>query len=84
MNTIFFLGENVNGENPATSLEIESAPKVKPKIVRESPDSSSLFLSSPANFFSLSYALQLSVSECVLNREAHSLFILIIDLTITH
>ena len=29
MNTVFILGETIIGENPATSLEIESAPKVK-------------------------------------------------------
>ena len=55
-----------------------------PKIVRWYPDSGSLFLSSPNNFFFLSYALQLSVSERVINREAHFLFILIPDLKMTH
>ena len=82
MNTMFFLGEATYGEIPTNSSEIESAPNSKaPKIVRRSPDSSNLFLPSPSVFFSLSYALQLSVSECVLNREASSLFILILDLT---
>ena len=28
MNTMFFLGETINGENPATFSEIESAPKI--------------------------------------------------------
>ena len=84
MNTVFFLGETINGENPTTSLEIESTPKVKPQIVRLSLDNSSLFLPSPNSFFFLRYALQLSVSECVINRETHSLFILIPDLTITY
>ena len=31
MTTMFFLGETINGENPTTSSEIESAPKVKPQ-----------------------------------------------------
>ena len=85
MNTLFFLGETINGENPTASSEIESTPNYKAlKIVRRSdPDKSNLFLPSPSVFFFLSYALQLSVSECVLNREAHSLFILIPDLTMT-
>ena len=30
MNTVFFLGETINGENPETSSEIESPPNVKP------------------------------------------------------
>ena len=30
MNTMFLLEETINGENPA-SLDIESAPKVKPQ-----------------------------------------------------
>ena len=56
----------------------------KPQNSKMIPDSSSLFLSSPSNFLFLNYALQLSVSECVINREAHSLFILIPYLTMTH
>ena len=28
---MFFLGETINGENPTTSSEIESTPKVKPQ-----------------------------------------------------
>ena len=31
MNIVFFLGEPINGVNPATSSEIESKPKVKPQ-----------------------------------------------------
>ena len=34
MNIVFILGETINGENPATSSEIESTPKVEPKTVR--------------------------------------------------
>ena len=34
MNTVFFLRETINGENLATSLEIESAPKLKPKNIK--------------------------------------------------
>ena len=34
MNTVFILGETINGENPITYSEIESAPKIEPKIVR--------------------------------------------------
>ena len=83
MNTVFFLGETINGENHATSLEIESAPKVKPKIVRWYPDSSNLFLPFPSVFLFLSYALQLSVDECVSNRESNYLFILILDMAKT-
>ena len=33
MNTVFFLGETIIGENPATSSEIESAQKVKLPVV---------------------------------------------------
>ena len=74
---------NHKGENPTNSSEIESAPKVKPKNIKMiSRQQQSL--SCPNNFFSLNYVLQLSMSECVINREAHSLFILIPNLTITH
>ena len=83
MNTVFFIKETINGENPATSSEIESTPKWNPKIVRWFPDSSKLFLPCPSVFLFLSYALQLSVDECVLNREVTSLFILIPDMTKT-
>ena len=34
MNTVFILGEIINGENPATSSEIESSPNVKPKNIK--------------------------------------------------
>ena len=34
MNIVFFLGEIINGENPETSSEIESAPKVKPENIK--------------------------------------------------
>ena len=34
MNTVFFLGETINGENPTTSSEIESTPKVKPENIK--------------------------------------------------
>ena len=34
--------------------------------------------------FSLTHAVQQSVSDYVINREAHSLFILVSDLTITY
>ena len=34
MNTVFILGETINGENPTNSSEIESAPKVKPKNIK--------------------------------------------------
>ena len=38
MNIVFILGETINGENPATSLEIESTPKVEPKTVSDLPN----------------------------------------------
>ena len=62
MNTVFFLGETINGENLATSSEIESAPKVEPKTVSDLPTVVTLFLSSPSFFF-LNYVLHLSVYE---------------------
>ena len=34
---MFILGETINGENPATSSEIESTPKVEPKTVSDLP-----------------------------------------------
>ena len=34
MNTVFILKETINGENAAISLEMESAPKVKPKNIK--------------------------------------------------
>ena len=45
MKTVFFLGETINGENLATSSEIESAPKSNPKIVSDLPIAVTLFLS---------------------------------------
>ena len=61
MNTVFILGETINGENPTTSSEIESAPKVEPKIVTDLPKVVTFFLSSPSVFSFLNYALHLSV-----------------------
>ena len=61
MNTVFFLRETINGEIPATSLEIELAPKVEPKIVSDLPIAVTFFLSSPSGFFFLNYALHFSV-----------------------
>ena len=81
MNIVFFLGETINGENPATSSEIESTPKLEHKTIRWSLDSSNLFLSSPSVFSFLNYALHLSVYEMCDNGEAISLFILIPELT---
>ena len=63
MNTLFILEEIVNGENLATSSEIESAPKVEPKIVSDLPTAVTFFLSSPSVFSFLNYALHLSVYE---------------------
>ena len=34
MNIVFILRETINGENPATSSEIESAAKVKPENIK--------------------------------------------------
>ena len=63
MNTMSILGETINDENHATSLEIESTPKVEPKTVRWSPNNNNLFLSSPSVFSFLNYGLHLSVYE---------------------
>ena len=63
MNTVFILGENLNGENPATSSEKESTPKVEPKIVRDLSTAVTFFLFSPSVFSFLNYALHLSVYE---------------------
>ena len=54
---------------------------VKPKDSKMISDNRSL--SYPSSF-SLTHALQLSVSDCIINRETHSLFILITDFTITY
>ena len=61
MNTVFILGETINGENPTTSLEIQLAPKVEPKIVSDLLIAVTFFLSSPNVFSFLNYALHLSV-----------------------
>ena len=61
MNTVFILRETINGENPATSSQIESAPKVQPKIVSDLPIAVTFFLSSPSVFSFLNYVLHLSV-----------------------
>ena len=63
MNTVFILGETINDENPTTSLEIESTPKVEPKIVSDLPTVVTFFLSSPSVFSFLNYALHLSVCD---------------------
>ena len=34
MNIVFILEETINGENPATSSEIELTPKVKPENIK--------------------------------------------------
>ena len=60
---MFFLMENINGENPSTSLEIESTPKVEPKTVSDLPTAVTFFLSIPSVFSFLNYALHLSVYE---------------------
>ena len=66
MNTMFFLRETINGENPTTSSEIESAPKVEPKKVSDLSTAVTFFLSSPSFFSFLNYALHLSVYKmCV-------------------
>ena len=63
MNIVFILRETINGENPATSSEIESTPKVEPKIVSDLPTVVTFFLSSPSVFSFLNYVLHLSVYE---------------------
>ena len=63
MNIVFILDKTINGENPATSLEIESAPKVEPKTVSDLLTTVTFFLSSPSVFSFLNYALHLSVDE---------------------
>ena len=63
MNTVFILGETINGENTTTSFEKESAPKVGPKTVRDLLTAVTFFLSSPSIFSFLNYALHLSVYE---------------------
>ena len=63
MNIVFILGETINGENPTTSSEIESAPKVEPKTVSDLPIALNFCLSSPDVFSFLNYALHLSVYD---------------------
>ena len=63
MNMVFILKETINGENPTTSSEIESAPKVEPKTVSDLPTTVTFFLSSSSVFSFLKYALHLSVYE---------------------
>ena len=64
MNTIFFLGETINGENPATSLEIESTQDVK--LQNSKMIAVIFFLSSPSVLSFLNYGLHLSVYKlCV-------------------
>ena len=63
VNTVFILGETINGENTATSSEIESAPKVEPETISDPPIVVTFFLSIPNVFSFLNYALHLSVYE---------------------
>ena len=63
MNTMFILEETINGENPATSSEIESTWKVEPKTVSDLLTAVTFFLSSPSVFSFLNYALHFSVDE---------------------
>ena len=63
MNIVFILRETINGENLATSSEIESVPKVEPKIVSDLPTTITFFLSSPSVFSFFNYALHLNVYE---------------------
>ena len=63
MKIVFIPGETINGENPTTSLEIESAPKVEPKTVIDLMTAITFFLSSSSVFSFLNYALHLSVYE---------------------
>ena len=54
---------------------------VKHKYIKMISNSCSL---SYASFFSLTHVLQLSVSDCMINREDKSLFILVSDLKINY
>ena len=72
---MFILRETINGENLATSLEIESASKIKPKNIKMiSTASVSLLVTLTELLLSHSCA-PTSECVCVINREAHSLFI---------
>ena len=55
---------------------------VRPKDRKD--DLHQLFSLSLISSSSLTHALKLSVSDCVINREAHSLFILVFNLTLNH
>ena len=75
MNTVFILGETINGENPTTSSEIESAPKVKLKNINMIY-TASISLSHTLRELLLSHSCNpMSECVCVINRESHSLFI---------
>ena len=50
MNIVFFLWETINGENPTTSSEIESTPKVKPIKHKDDLPIAVVSLSNPSNF----------------------------------
>ena len=63
MNTVFILGETINGENHATSFEKESTPKLEPKTVIDLMTAVTFFLYSPNVFSFLNYELHLSVYE---------------------
>ena len=63
MNIVFILGETINGGNPTTSFEKESAPKVEPKTVSDLPTVLIFFFSSTSVFSFLKYALHLSVYD---------------------
>ena len=78
----FILGETIK-EKPHNFLRDRMSINGSSKTKRQKYDVQQLFsLSYPS--FSLTHVLKLSVSDYVLNREAHSLFILVSDLTITY
>ena len=61
MKIMFILWETINGENLATSLEIESTPKEEPKTISDLSTAVTFCLSTPSVFSFLNYALHLSV-----------------------
>ena len=61
MNIVFFIRETINGENPASSSEIESTQDVKPQNSKMHSDSSHLLLLKPQCLSFLNYVLHLSV-----------------------
>ena len=63
MNIVFILGETINGENPATSSNVESTPKVETKTVSELSTAVTFFPSSPSVFSFFNYVVHLSVYE---------------------